>query len=262
MFKFLHFPLRLVKDTACTRLAALTALAFAFTFALTQIASAQNTPDNPSSVTLEPLPAPQALSQPTPSQGLSNSDNAKVPSVNPINHPKIEGHPIWQDLTPDQKLALAPLQKFWPKMSDVQKQKWLVISKNFATLEPDVQIRLQSRMRDWVSLSTQERAAARLNFAEVSKLSEDDKKQKWEAYQALEPEAKLKLLEAAQPLPKGAAIAIKPTNKDLLTFSPESSQQRSSSVLPRIDVSGISPKTLLALQPVESDPNKAPAPTK
>jgi len=164
------------------------------------------------------------------------------------NNPnKLESRPTWRELESDQKIALAPLQKLWPKMSEFQKQKWLVISKNYLTMGPDEQSRLQSRMNDWVSLSNQERAVARLNFAEVNKLSDDQKRVKWEAYQALEPDAKQKLLDATQPLPKGAAIAVRPTNKSLLTITPGSSASHASANLPRIDVSQISPKTLLAL---------------
>jgi len=162
---------------------------------------------------------------------------------------KIENHPAWNDLDANQKIALEPLQKLWSKMSDFQKQKWLVISKNYASMGADEQRRLQSRMNDWVSLSNQERAVARLNFAEVNKLSEDQKRVKWEAYQALEPDAKQKLLDATQPLPKGAAIAVHPTNKALLTTPPlpASAQSTQSIRLPRIDISKISTQTLLPL---------------
>ncbi len=170
------------------------------------------------------------------------------------NQNKLESLPTWRDLEPDQKIALAPLQKLWPKMSEFQKQKWLVISQNFVTMGTDEQSRLQSRMNDWVSLSNQERAVARLNFAEVNKLSDDQKRVKWEAYQALEPDAKQKLLDATQPLPKGAAIAVRPTNKSLLTITPGNSTSHASANLPRIDVSQISPKTLLALpKPTHTD---------
>ena len=158
---------------------------------------------------------------------------------------KLENHPSWRELDADQKVALAPLQQLWSRMSDFQKQKWLVISKNYMSMGPDEQARLQSRMNDWVSLSNQERSVARLNFAEVNKLSEDQKRVKWEAYQALEPDAKQKLLDSTQPLPKGAAIAVKPTNKALLTITPGTPLNTSSTYLPRIDVSQISPKTLL-----------------
>jgi len=196
-------------------------------------ASAQNivTPSTNTSAT-----APVALSS-----SATNPTDAQQSKPNV----KIENHPTWRELNADQKIALAPLQQLWSRMSEFQKQKWLVISKNYTSMGPDEQARLQSRMNDWVSLSNQERSVARLNFAEVNKLSEDQKRVKWEAYQALEPDAKQKLLDSTQPLPKGAAIAVKPTNKALLTITPGTPLNTSSTYLPRIDVSQISPKTLL-----------------
>ena len=126
------------------------------------------------------------------------------------------------------------------------------------TLSSDEQSRIQSRMREWVSLSNEERAVARLNFAEVNKLSEDQKRVKWEAYQALEPDAKQKLLDQSPPLPKGVAIALKPTNKSLLTNTPEVglSESQVSAKNPRIDTSKISPQTLLKLTPKSGQATK------
>ena len=188
----------------------------------------------------------QAQNTPNTDENTSNSVGTKA-----VLAVKLENHPTWHDLDANQKIALAPLQKLWSKMSDYQKQKWLVISKNYMTLSSDEQSRIQSRMRDWVSLSNEERAVARLNFAEVNKLSEDQKRVKWEAYQALEPDVKQKLLDQSPPLPKGVAIAIKPTNKSLLTNTPEVglSESQAPAKNPRIDTSKISSKTLLKLIP-------------
>ena len=191
-----------------------------------------------------------AQTSPAPQNTLEqrNSTDTQSKSTSPT---KLEGRPIWNDLNADQKIALEPLQKLWPQMSEFQKQKWLVISKNYMSMGSDEQTRLQSRMNDWVSLSNQERAVARLNFAEVNKLSEDQKRVKWEAYQALEPDARQKLLDSTQPLPKGAAIAVHPTNKALLTITPETASTTSTkhvaSPLPRIDISQISTQTLLVI---------------
>ena len=201
--------------------------------------------------------AEQVATTPSSSQPNTSSTGVQPKSNLPV---KIENHPSWNDLDANQKIALAPLQKLWSKMSDFQKQKWLLISKNYMNMGTDEQQRLQSRMNDWVSLSNQERAVARLNFAEVNKLSEEQKKSKWEAYQALEPDAKQKLLNATQPLPKGAAIAVHPTNKALLTNTPlpTGTQSAQSKRLPRIDVSQVSTQTLLPLPRTTSLDKTAP----
>jgi hypothetical protein len=127
--------------------------------------------------------------------------------------------PLWSELTPSQQQALAPLAATWPTISEAQKRKWLVISQSYGTLVPSEQVKLHSRMNDWVALSPQQRIQARLNFAESKQLSPDDKKAKWEAYQALPPEEKRKLAAGAASAakPPGTAPAVKPLPQKLAT---------------------------------------------
>jgi len=122
--------------------------------------------------------------------------------------------PTWAELTPVQQQSLKPLATYWNTISEAQKRKWLEISKNYATLAPGDQNTLHSRMSEWVALSPQQRAQARLNFAKTKELSPqltpDEKKEKWQAYQALSPEEKAGLAQKAVPRPTGAATAIRP----------------------------------------------------
>ena len=199
-------------------------------------------------------PSEQSSATSNPTSALRGDLNTPAPQI------KLEGRPAWHDLEPNQKIALAPLQKMWPKISDFQRQKWLVISKNYTSLSSEEQARIQGRMKEWVSLSIEERAVARLNFAEVNKLSEDQKRVKWEAYQALEPDAKQKLLSQTLPLTKGAAIALKPTNKALLTVTPSTSDKSTDAKIPRIDTSQISLNTLLRTPAKSVQPAKVGTP--
>ncbi len=113
----------------------------------------------------------------------------------------------WQNLSSQQKKALAPLAPHWAQLSPGQKNKWLVMSTNFDSLSNKEQATLHERMADWASLSPQQRAQARLTFNETKALGSDEKKTQWEAYQALSPEDKKKL--AAKQLTgiQGAATA-------------------------------------------------------
>ena len=71
-------------------------------------------------------------------------------------------------------------------LSEAQKRKWLALSAELPASMPRAeQAKLHSRMTEWAALSPQQRTQARLNFAETKQLSPDDKKAKWEAYQAL-----------------------------------------------------------------------------
>ncbi len=120
----------------------------------------------------------------------------------------------WTELTPRQQQALMPLASSWNTgMSEAQKRKWLSISKNFPSLPPQEQAILYSRMNEWVNLTPQQRVQARLNFGKTKELSKqltpEEKKTKWQAYQALSAEEKQKLAKAS-PKPVGAAPAVKP----------------------------------------------------
>jgi Spy/CpxP family protein refolding chaperone len=133
--------------------------------------------------------------------------------------------PAWTELTPPQQQALKPLAATWNSISEPQKRKWLAVSKNYPALPPAGQATMHSRMNEWVAMSPQDRAAARLNFAKTNELSKqltaDEKKAKWETYQALRPEEKAKLAAKGSPKPTGAATAVKPVPTQKLAITPK-----------------------------------------
>lgn len=113
----------------------------------------------------------------------------------------------WQNLKAQQKTALAPLAPHWLQMSVAQKNKWLAMSNNFDNLSAKEQATLHERMVDWASLSPQQRAQARLTFNETKSLGSDEKKNQWEAYQALSTDEKKKLAAQQKTGIQGAATA-------------------------------------------------------
>lgn len=123
---------------------------------------------------------------------------------------KAPSKPLWRDLGAKQQQALLPLAAHWDSLNEAHKRKWLAFSRNFAQLSPADKTTLHSRMTEWASLSPQQRAQARFNFAEVKQVPADERKAKWEAYQALTPEARRQLAERAAPRPPGAAATIRP----------------------------------------------------
>ena len=133
----------------------------------------------------------------------------------------VASKPSWAELTPMQQQALKPLAVSWHSISEAQKRKWIEISKNYPTLLPADQHTIHSRMNEWVALSPLQRAEARLNFAKTKELSTqltpEEKKAKWQIYQALSPEEKQKLASKATPRPVGAALAVKPVAPQKLT---------------------------------------------
>lgn len=126
----------------------------------------------------------------------------------------------WQQLTPQQKQALAPLGAQWEGLTPRQRNKWLAISTNFTQLSVADQITMHARMANWVTLSPQQRNLARLNFNKLQNLPKEDKKAKWEAYQALPAEEKRLLSAGSKPLPKNAAPTAKPLEPHRLVQTP------------------------------------------
>ena len=124
--------------------------------------------------------------------------------------PKAPAKPLWRDLSAKQQQALQPLAADWDTLSEGHKRKWLTLSRNHAKLSPEEKATLRSRMTEWTALSRQQRDQARFNFAEVKQVPADERKAKWEAYQALSPEEKRRLAERAAPRPPGATATIRP----------------------------------------------------
>ncbi len=141
--------------------------------------------------------APHEGSQPTQLEVKAQ----KPPASNPSK--------AWQQLSPNQKQALAPLGAQWSALTGQQQRKWLAISQNFSQLSVADQITMHARMTDWVSLSPQQRNVARLNYNRLQTVSPEDKKAKWEAYQALSDKERQWLSSQSKTPTKSAA----PTNK-------------------------------------------------
>ncbi len=174
-------------------------------------------------------------------QGASTT--AASPAVAPQPPQKvINTKPDWKELTAAQKQALSPLSQLWPSMTEAHKRKWLALSQNFSQLPDADKNTLQGRMREWAALSAQQRAQARLNFADAKQLPQDERRSKWEAYQALSPEEKQKLA-AQKPTAKvGAALAPKPVSAEKLAVTPTATANKA---LPRIASDQAAPATLL-----------------
>jgi hypothetical protein len=155
-------------------------------------------------------PASAAASRAAPTKGASSATRPN----NTVTKP------LWIALTPAQQQALAPLSGKWDTVSESQKRKWLALSQNFPKMSSAEQAKLHSRMSEWATLSPQQRTQARLNFGETQQLSADDKKAKWEAYQALPPEEKRKLAASATK-PPATAAALKPVSPEKLAEVPK-----------------------------------------
>jgi hypothetical protein len=111
-------------------------------------------------------------------------------------------------------------------------------------------------MADWVSLSPQQRNLARLNFNKLQNLPKEDKKAKWEAYQALSTEERRLLSAGSAPLTNSAAPTAKPLEAHRQVQMPSRPASGNPSTTPSIDR-----KTLLPRPPALASPAFTPPPT-
>jgi hypothetical protein len=118
----------------------------------------------------------------------------------------------WSALKPAQQAALKPLEREWSGIDPRSKQKWLEMSTRFPKLTPPEQARIQDRMTEWAKLTPRERGEARMHFQEAKQLPTEDRRARWEAYQALSPEQKQQLAARAAP---AAEVVRKPAPASL-----------------------------------------------
>jgi len=129
-----------------------------------------------------------------------------VPRSAPV--PAAEQGVRWQDLKPDQKAVLKPLERDWSGIDLPRKQKWLELSARFPRMSADEQSRVQARMAEWAKMTPQQRGQARLNYQDAKQVPAKDRKDRWESYQALSPEQKRQLAaRAARPVAPASASA-------------------------------------------------------
>lgn len=116
------------------------------------------------------------------------------------------GQGRWSSLTAAEQVVLAPLQADWADLTRDQRLKWFDLAQRFSALTPDEQHRIQARMADWARLTPAERGAARLNFQEIRQRSTQERLDRWEAYQGLDPDARRQLAEQGQASAQGAPV--------------------------------------------------------
>lgn len=105
---------------------------------------------------------------------------------------------------------LAPLHDDWPNLDGTRKRKWIAIANRYPQLSADEQSRVQRRMKEWASLTPEQRANARDFYRDLEKLTPEEKqtvREKWEAYQQLPEDKRRQLATSAPRAPEAGALA-------------------------------------------------------
>ena len=234
--------------------------------------SARAQVDAAASAVVESAPASSAVAAPAPPPS----------SLQPTPLPPIGSDPpAWKNLGLVQKWALSPLERDWDNLDPARRSKWLEIAQRFPSLPPEEQNRMHERMRAWARLSPAERQQARLGYQVAQQIRADERRAKWEAYQALTPEQREELAEKAKrkqraPKPGGAgpeslaksnlvppvpkALPVRPVAPSVLQAKPGASTVliNETGIRPRHQMAGqtkvfadpelVDPKTLLPRQ--------------
>ncbi|EJL84728.1 hemolysin activation/secretion protein [Herbaspirillum sp. CF444] len=193
-----------------------------------------------------------ALAQgPSPAPATATAPSASQPTPSKLTK-KPDTKPLWNELTPVQQHALAPLAGEWNKMTLNGKEKWLVIGNKFAAMTPAEQERMQERMRDWVKLTPVQRRSVRESYTRAKKLDADKKSAQWKEYQQLSDEQKKKLSQAKLPKHVAALPATQSKAAPTIQLPQEAREQ---TLVP-------SPPTIVAPPAAPSPAPAAPAETK
>lgn len=189
---------------------------------------------------------------------------AQMPSLPGAGLAALAAPTDWHSLNPEQRTALQPLEKLWPGMNAEQQRKWIVLVQDFHRMNAQERQVLQGRMSDWARLSPAERTRARHNFDQARSLPADEKRAKWQAYQALPPEQREQLARQGGKPPLSAAPALRPGLPPQAPRLPKTAAQPATAqggmASPAQPPAQVNRNTLLPTQPAPGHPRPGSSP--
>jgi hypothetical protein len=99
-------------------------------------------------------------------------------------------HPLWRELSPEQREALGPLASDWDKFDSDRKRKWMEIAAKYPNMSPEGKQRFHERMPQLAKLTPEQRETARQNFQHAYSLPPDQRHAVTQKYQDLPAERK------------------------------------------------------------------------
>ncbi len=123
---------------------------------------------------------------------FAGAPQVKPPAASPVQKSE-EKAPSWVELTPDQRVVLAPLGPEWDRMPAVQRKRLLGVANRYPKMTPEQQRRIRARLDVWSRLTPEQRTQARDKFIKLKQLPPEKRqeiKRKWvERQQAAQPVA-------------------------------------------------------------------------
>ncbi len=114
--------------------------------------------------------------------GAAESAPAKRASLLPLVQP------LWSDLTPEQQAVLEPFSEQWNVWSAADKRTWVRLADRVPGMSPEAREQTARRVREWASLTPEQRRLARQNYRLAKRLPPAQRQAQWERYRELTPE--------------------------------------------------------------------------
>lgn len=105
--------------------------------------------------------------------------------------------PRWNELTPAQREALAPLAGDWPTLDAERKRKWMEVAARYPNLSPDGKKKMQERMAEFARLTPEQKRTARENFRRAYEVPAEQRAATVQKYQELPEDKKRELADRA-----------------------------------------------------------------
>lgn len=137
----------------------------------------------------------------------AQADSVVLPPL-PVSVPTAAVAPDWNGLTPQQQVILQPLREDWNHFDAKRRLKWIGIANRYPKMSVTEQTRVQIRMKEWASLTPEQREKARKKFLEIQQASPEKRdvlREKWQAYENLPAEEKERLRAARAAAVPGTA---------------------------------------------------------
>jgi hypothetical protein len=120
-------------------------------------------------------------------------------------------HPLWRELSGDQRDALGPLAADWDKFDSDRKRKWLAIAAKYPNMSPEGKQRFHERMPQLAKLTPEQRETARENFQHAYSLPPDQRHAVTQKYQGLPADRKKALAAQGQAKKPATQTARRPS---------------------------------------------------
>jgi hypothetical protein len=100
------------------------------------------------------------------------ADRSAEPPAAPI-----DGYVLWNNLSPDQRSVLAPLEKRWDFLSVNQRRSLIEAARRYPSLSEEQQIRFNARLVQWTQLTGKERRETRERYKALNALAPEQREQ-------------------------------------------------------------------------------------